>query len=266
MRRTAIVIPCFNEEQRLDVDALLQFSRQYAAIRFLLVDDCSSDGTPELVAGLLRTAPEQFESLRLAKRSGKAEAVRKGFLCAFGDDYEYIGFWDADLATPLSAIPALCDILDESDSLKLVVGSRVRLLGRKIERRHHRHYLGRIFATFASLLLGLTIYDTQCGAKLFRNTEELGTVFRNPFRVNWTFDVEILARIIMLRSLSGGTPISLEAAEYPLEKWTDVPGSKLRPATFFIAALELLAIYRFLRAPGARSRAARFFQVPCSPR
>jgi glycosyltransferase involved in cell wall biosynthesis len=256
MQKTAVIIPCYNEARRLKHEEFVQSTEWNKELHFLFVDDGSTDETREKLAALCKSNPSQMQWMGLTKNSGKAEAVRKGFLQAFASDYRNIGYWDADLSTPLNAITKFCEIL-ETPGVRLVMGSRVKLLGRKIERRAVRHYPGRIYATFASLVTGLPVYDTQCGAKIFKNSEELRIVFGKPFRVNWTFDVEILARFLMLERYGGKAPVVTSSVEYPLEEWIDVKGSKVSPADFLIAAVELCRICFFLHAPGPERRFAR---------
>ena len=131
--------------------------------------------------------------LHLARNSGKGEAVRQGLLSALASDTELVGYWDADLSTPLDELPRFMKLLEERPTLHMVLGARVALLGRIIERYHIRHFTGRVFATAASIVLGLPVYDTQCGAKLFRASSELSAVLSSPFSNPWSFDVELLA-------------------------------------------------------------------------
>src|SRR5262249_28035111 len=155
----------------------------------------------------------------------KAEAVRRGLVRAFEAQPEYLGFWDADLATPLDAILTFGAVLDSRPDIEMVFGARVKLLGRSVERSPVRHYLGRVFATAASMTLGIGFYDTQCGAKLFRASPELAAVFDRPFDTRWLFDVEVLARLIALRRASSRGPVGDIVYEHPLHEWRDVAGS-----------------------------------------
>ena len=123
------------------------------------------------------------------------------------------------------------------------MGSRVKLLGRKIERRRSRHYLGRVFATAVSTILGLDVYDTQCGAKLFRVTPFIRALFQQPFLSRWIFDVEILARLIQARRGKNLPQADRVIYEFPLMEWRDIPGSKLGYRDFFRAAWELCRIH-----------------------
>jgi hypothetical protein len=153
-----------------------------------------------------------------------------------------VGYWDADLATPLESIASFVALLRGRPELVLVMGSRVALLGRQIRRRYARHLLGRAFATAASLVLQLPVYDTQCGAKLFRVTPETAALFSQPFRTRWIFDVEILARMVVATRNGASRAAQDSIYEYPLEQWQDVQGSRLKLRDFATAALDLAAI------------------------
>jgi glycosyltransferase involved in cell wall biosynthesis len=247
---TIVVVPCYNEARRFDARAFDEFLRRTGGISLLFVDDGSTDDTPLIQEQLRQRHPRRVLTLRLAANVGKAEAVRCGMRLALRRRAEFVGYWDADLATPLDAIPQFESILQSRPDLMLVMGSRVALLGRQIRRRWRRHLLGRAFATAASLVLGMPVYDTQCGAKLFRVTPAIAALFRRPFQTRWIFDVEILARMAAaMRHESSG---ELDAAiyEYPLDRWQDVKGSRLRPVDFVTAAIDLAGIYwRDMRQP-----------------
>ena len=242
-RRTAIVVPCFDEAARLDGNAFLAFAAREAGVRFVLVDDGSRDHTAEVLESLCTRMSPRAEVLRLERNSGKAEAVRRGVLRALEHEPEprYVGYWDADLATPLDAIPEFEAILDRHPELDVVLGARVRLMGRQIERSALRHYLGRVFATAASLVLQMPIYDTQCGAKLLRVGPR--GLFADPFVTNWTFDVELVARMLAAER-STGRSVAERIYEHPLWCWRDVRGSKVRPLDFLRASRDLLRIRR----------------------
>ena len=241
MAGALIVIPCFNEARRLPADAFRDTCAEVPDVGFLFVDDGSTDDTLNRLRGLERALPGRVSVLPLQRNGGKAEAVRQGMCAAFKTDADAVGYWDADLATPLDEIASFRAVLATHSGVDLVLGARVRLLGRLVHRRAVRHYLGRIFATGVSLFLQLPIYDSQCGAKLMRNTPELAALFDERFCVNWTFDVELLARLIALRGLARAYD---SLYELPLERWEDVAGSKVKPRDFALAFLEIARLWR----------------------
>jgi len=188
----------------------------------------------------------------LEKNSGKAEAVRRGVNRALESQPSYVGFWDADLATPLDVIRKFSGLLDTHPELQMIMGARVQLLGRRIERSPLRHYAGRFAATAISTVLGLRVYDTQCGAKLFRS----GTareLFGEPFRTRWIFDAEIIARLIARLAANSGPAGRDVIYEYPLHAWMDIRGSKVGLSDYFRAAVDLQRIYSHYVRP-SRSR------------
>lgn len=248
IQKTAIVVPCYNESKRLRLDEFENYLTDKTGVTFIFVNDGSTDNTLEIIDQLCNVNPSQILCKSLDKNKGKAEAVRQGFLMAIELGFENIGYWDADLSTPLNLIDRLYDKL-ENDKITIVIGSRIRILGCDIKRRAWRHYLGRVFATFASLILDLYVYDTQCGAKIFKNSSELRMVFAYPFSVRWIFDVEILARFKIIRKNRGADPIEATALEYPLKNWTHMYGSKIKFSDFIMAAIELAKIILMLNFP-----------------
>jgi dolichyl-phosphate beta-glucosyltransferase len=248
MSSAVVIIPCYNEARRLQISTFQDFTCDGHPLRFLFVNDGSTDETLMVLKSLQRYDPQRFTFLDLPRNGGKAEAVRAGLLRAFDAGSDYVGYWDADLATPLGAILDFCDLLDASPDLMVVFGARVRLLGRAIERRAIRHYLGRVFATAASLVLGIAVYDTQCGAKLFRMSPETKSLFQEPFVTKWLFDVEIVARLIQARWGKNLPPVDSIIYEFPLYSWRDVAGSKVKPLDFVKAFFGLVMIYwKYLR-------------------
>ncbi|MEE8509080.1 MAG: glycosyltransferase [Myxococcota bacterium] len=250
-----IVVPCFNEAERLPVERFASFPEQEPSVRFLFVNDGSTDSTLELLRKLQSRNPERFGFLDLETNRGKAEAVRRGMLAAFEQQPSYAGYWDADLATPLDEIPRFVALLEERPALEMVLGSRVKLLGRIIERHAMRHYGGRVLATLSSMALNLAVYDTQCGAKLFRRTAGTTALFAEPFVTNWLFDVELLARFVRERRGTDRPRAEDAIYEFALHEWRDISGSNIRARDFFVALTEIAKIYRrYLRDSGRGHR------------
>ncbi len=244
--RTIVVVPCFNESKRLDADAFTSFCRQYGNVSFLFVDDGSRDRTGEKVLAIRRNAPEQVSLLRLSRNFGKAEAVRKGMIHAVGFAPAYFGFWDADLATPLNEIPRFLSVFESRPDIFMVTGTRIRMLGRNVERSNMRHYIGRLSATLISLALRIPCYDSQCGAKIFKRTPQTEALFNAPFFSRWLFDVEILARLIIQSSYDSKMHPADSVFELPLLNWGERTGSKIRVNDYFSSWRDLMKIRRML--------------------
>jgi dolichyl-phosphate beta-glucosyltransferase len=243
--RVVLVVPCYNEEARLDVQAFTTFALPGHYVDFRFVDDGSTDGTTRVLEQIARARGGVIVQ-RLERNSGKAEAVRQGFLAALDGAPDYVGYWDADLAAPLSELNGFVALMEVERDIGAVLGSRVKLLGRTIERLAWRHYSGRVSATLVSMSLKLPVYDTQCGHKLFRATDLLRHVFAEPFHTRWVFDVEIIARFLTMDP-AGREHAARSIYEFPLKQWIDVRGSKVRPTDFVRALADLWTIRRLYR-------------------
>lgn len=242
-----LVIPCYNEGERLPVESFAAFLEEHPGFGVVLVNDGSRDNTLAVLTEFAARYPTQASVLDLQPNRGKAEAVRRGLLSAIERGPALVGFWDADLATPLDAVDLFERLLSGRPDIQWVIGARVKLLGRQVERQAIRHYLGRVFATAASLTLGIPIYDTQCGAKVFRVSEPLRNCLEEPFGSRWVFDVELIGRFMSRLVANRTVDPANRIYEYPLPRWVDVQGSKVRPTDFFRAFIELIGIWFRLR-------------------
>ncbi|HEY4394501.1 MAG TPA: glycosyltransferase [Polyangia bacterium] len=220
-----VVVPCYNEAERLDEGPLLDFLDACEGASLLFVDDGSTDATAARLGGLAALRPKQIAVRSLHPNGGKAEAVRHGMREALGRGAELVGYLDADLSTPPAELFRLRAAF-QRPGVEAVLGARVALLGTDIERNAVRHYLGRVFASLAALVLHVRVYDTQCGAKLFRASRALDAALATPFLSRWAFDVELLGRLLAGSGEIPRLPLSA-IVEVPLQTWHDVEGSKL---------------------------------------
>jgi dolichyl-phosphate beta-glucosyltransferase len=247
-----VVVPCYNEAERLDEGPLLDFLDACDGASLLFVDDGSTDATAARLGAIAAGRPKQIAVRSLHPNGGKAEAVRYGLREALGRGADLVGYLDADLSTPPAELFRLRAAFDRP-GVEAVLGARVALLGTDIERHAVRHYLGRVFASLAALILHARVYDTQCGAKLFRASPALEAALASPFLSRWAFDVELLGRLLTGSVEVPGLPLSA-IVEVPLRTWHDVKGSKLGATAMARTLAELGRIGVDLAARRRRGR------------
>lgn len=240
MPKTCIVIPCYNEAKRLSIDKILAYLSRNLWMDICFVDDGSADGTIKILKSIKKELGSRIFIVQLKQNSGKAEAVRIGVLKSFQIfSPDFVGYLDADLSTPFVEIERFLHYAGKYTQVKMFSGCRLKRLGAEIDRKCWRHYIGRVFATAASLILDLPAYDTQCGAKIFQS-EIAAEIFSRPFLSSWFFDVEIFARI---KKIIGKDLALKQIMEIPLHEWKDKSGSKLRLRHYFICIIDLWRIF-----------------------
>jgi glycosyltransferase involved in cell wall biosynthesis len=232
--KITIIIPFYNEENRIDIDCFHQIFNNYLQYDFILVDDGSTDNTSIILNEFKNKFPN-LTILKLDKNVGKAEAIRAAVLSISNADF--IVYYDADLATPFSELEKLIQFTVLHQNYKMVMGARIKLIGNGVKRSLKRHYFGRIFATIVSqFVLKVAVYDTQCGAKVI-DFKIAKLIFSKPFLSKWLFDVELLKRLQKIHNLNE------VVKEIPLENWTEIGNSKIKVIDFFKIPFELLKIY-----------------------
>jgi dolichyl-phosphate beta-glucosyltransferase len=213
--RLRLAVPAYREEARLPaylpglVAALADLPAEIVVV---------DDGSPPWSGERLRSALAPHLSPRV-RLTGYARNRGKGGAIAFGLEdaaAEFLGFVDADGSLPAGEVRRLAGHALAHPGLDMVVGSRVKMLGRSIERRASRHYVGRVFATLVSGAFAAPVYDSQCGLKVFR-AERYRAVRDAVLDDRWVWDTELL--ILFLRR-------GWRVEEFPVD-WREVPGSKI---------------------------------------
>jgi len=244
MQKICVVIPCYNEAKRLSISVFQHYIETQNNLNFCFVNDGSSDNTIDILQEFKSRYPERILIHDQCPNQGKAEAIRTGMIKSLEwQSFELLAYLDADLATPISEIIKMGEIFENRKDIQFVMGSRIRRLGADIQRSTRRHYLGRAFATAASLLLKIGVYDTQCGAKVFVN-ELIPLLFAEKFLSKWLFDLELIFR---LKAIWGIEKSIACMYEMPLSTWHEIKGSKVKIKDFMILPFNLLKIYRFYR-------------------
>ncbi len=237
--KTGIIIPCYNEAKRLDVNAFVEFIQSHNQYHLCFVNDGSKDTTLSVLQTIKEQVTTRVSIIDVKKNAGKAAAVRSGARYLFNkQDVNYIGFIDADLSTDFNDFKKLVDTLHNNSELSLVYGSRGKGEGH-IERNVFRNIFSKMVKMIVFLILGLPIEDTQCGAKVFRRSS-IPIAYDTPFLTRWLFDVEIFIR---LKKHFGSKNIMNKLHEQPLERWVHVEDSKLGIKDALQIPYKLLSIW-----------------------
>lgn len=241
MTDSCIIIPCYNEANRLEIETYKTFQKQNNTFDLLFVNDGSTDETLSVLNILISELHNTY-ILNLKKNTGKAEAIRLAVL-QLNKNYKYVGYLDADLSTSLPEILRLLEIT-KAKNKTFVLGSRIKVLGASIKRKFYRHFFGRLVATFVDyFILKLEIYDTQCGAKII-DSALANAIFKEPFKTKWLFDVELLART---KHQNGKSYCKTNILEVPLNRWHDTEHTRISFLDFLKTPVALIKLYHYYK-------------------
>ncbi len=222
-RCVGVVIPCYNEEERLLSEEFINYIDKNSGYHLCFVNDGSKDKTLEVLKNLQKGREDFITVYDCEKNGGKAEAVRLGMLhMAKKEDLDYIGFLDADLSTDLTDFDDLVSTIENSD-FKIVSGSRISRMGANITKESARKIISLTINFIIRKILSMDFKDTQCGAKIFHK-DVIEIAFSQKFVTQWIFDVEIFKRMTQHFGLKKAKAM---LCEQPLKRWIHADGSKL---------------------------------------
>lgn len=236
MLKICVIVPCYNEGQRILENEYISFLNNHANFHLLFIDDGSTDNTFNVLSKLEKKH-EKISTLRLNENLGKAEAIRSGFNKIVNDNYDLIGYLDADLAIPFSEMLRLQEKIN--DGYHFAFSSKKPTKDSELEIKFKRYFVGRVLSFMVSKSLKLKIYDTQCGSKLMQS--DLASIaFKSSFFSSWLFDVEIIWRIIIN---NGRSFFKERAIEVPVKKLIDRGSSRIKLSDLFSLPFEFFKIH-----------------------
>jgi glycosyltransferase involved in cell wall biosynthesis len=235
-----LVIPFFNESHRFQrnyFETLISRVKQHNW-KIVFVNDGSTDDTLELFETLENSSSCLI--LNWPYNEGKGNAIRRGMnlgLASF-PEIKHIAFVDADGAFDIEDIDNLV-LRSKSEQFDLIIGARIKLAGKNIDRSLDRHIVGRLISTLINLLVfKKPIYDPQSGLKVFRVSTFLKSALSQSFETKWFGDVELISRLWV--------QTDLEIREYPVSKWREVSGGNLNFLSVLLVIKELTyVIYHY---------------------
>jgi glycosyltransferase involved in cell wall biosynthesis len=222
--KTHLIIPHYNDTERLE--SFLEALRSGLPERFsiLVSDDGSTPHERERLAALIHAVQQKksgggpvfLDPLFTPRNTGKGGAILRGWDHA--GDADLLAFADADGAVSASEILRAEKFFRSPEAVDTdaLFASRVKMLGRTVDRSLKRHLSGRVFATLVSIVGRVPAYDTQCGLKILRRSA-FEKIRPHQQTIGFAFDVELC---LLLRKFG------CRIIEFPVD-WSDIPGSKV---------------------------------------
>lgn len=222
--KNVIVVPCYNEENRLNITRFGNFLANNNKYSICFVNDGSSDSTIEMLKEFQNQHPDNCTVLDLKVNQGKAEAVRAGVNFSIkSKEVESVGYLDADLATDFEDYDILASKLQDPLNNRLCVfGSRKLDDQSDIKRSLMRDFASKIVGILIRFILKMPIKDTQCGAKVF-SSQLAKQIFSKSFKSKWLFDIELFIRIKNMYANRAFNKLE----EVALQRWVEVGDSKI---------------------------------------
>ena len=230
-----VIIPLYNERSTVR-ELLKRVLAQPMTKEIVVVDDCSTDGSFDLVAEIARREPA-VRLLRQESNQGKGAAVRRGIAEARG---EIVIIQDADLEYDPRDYGKMIQPIVDGDA-DVVYGSRFEGHPRRV--MLYWHTLGNQFLTWLSnVTTNLNLTDMETGYKAFRREVIQSLRLRSQ---RFGFEPEVTAKIAQRGYRLYEVPISYHGRDY----WE---GKKIRWKDG-VSAIRCILKYNLRRSPTAKS-------------